>query len=200
MGVFEINILYCCDLDIYSYSENFNICHSCWNKISRSSKPKFGMTNKIPQLYCQHYPCMLEGLTFTEKVIIVLAHLVISILILRPNNNFNLKSYRSVCKHSMLLPQNSKLLFDLLSWKITPVDKIVKNICGSKSLLRPKQWSAFVSIQEHYIIGVLSWLIINNFLYKNTKINHRFFETWNKDLILSGIIDTIIYCYSNQLK
>lgn len=41
-----------------------------------------------------------------------------------------------------------------------------------------KQLSRFVSIQKDHIIMALNWLIANNLLYENIKINYHLFKTW----------------------
>lgn len=57
-----------------------------------------------------------------------------------------------------------------------------------------------MNIQKHCVIGTLYWLIANNLLYKNIGINHQLFETWDDKFIFSDIIDTMVYCNSNQHK
>ncbi len=55
MAAFETYIHYRYDLDVCSCcSRSFNFCHNCWNCISRSREPKFGISNKMPKLYCQY--------------------------------------------------------------------------------------------------------------------------------------------------
>lgn len=98
----------------------------------------------------------------------------------------------------MLLPQNPGPLLDLLPSETTLVDEVVKVMWGDKSLPQPKQLSAFVSIQKDCVIGALHWLITNNLLYKNIGINHRLFETLNDKFIPFGIMDTMVYCDSDQ--
>ncbi len=200
MAVFETNILYHCDLDICSCSETFNFCHDCWNQISGGSEPKFGISNKMPQLCYQHYPSMLEDLTSAEEAVIARAHLVITILKLRSNNTFNLRSYRGICGHSVLLPQNPRPLLDLLLSETMPVDEVVKVVWRGKSSPRPKQLSAFVSIRKHRVISALRWLIANNPLYNNIGINYRLLETWDDKFIPSDIMDTMVHCDFNQYK
>ncbi len=152
----------------------------------------------MPQLCCQHYLSMLEGLTSAEEAVIAQAYPVITILKLRPNNTFNPGSYRGIRGHSVLLPPNPGPLLDLLPSKTTPVDEVVRVVWGGKSSPRPKQFSAFVSIRKHRIIGALRWLIANNPLYKNIGINHRLLETWDDEVMPSGIMDTMVHCDSDQ--
>lgn len=144
MTIFETNILYYCNLDICGCSETFNFWHDCWIQISGGNKPKIGISNMMPQLCYKHYPSMLEGLIFADKAAIAQAHSVITILKLRPNNCFKLRSYKDVREHSMLLPQNPGLLLNLLPSEI--INKVVRVVWESKSLPRPKQLSAFMSI------------------------------------------------------
>ncbi len=198
MATFETNILHRCDLDICSCSENFNFCYDCGNQISGGSKSKFSISNMMPQLCCQHYPSMLEGLMSTKKAVIARAHPVITILKLRLNNSFNPGLHRGIRGHSVLLPQNPGTLLNLLSSETTPVDEVIRVVWGGKSLPRPEQLSAFVSIQKHCIIDALRLLIANNPLYKNIGINHWLLETWDDKFISFGIMDTMVHCDSAQ--
>lgn len=50
--VLETNIIYHYDRNIFGYSKTFNICYDYWNQINRGSEPKFGISNKMPLLYC----------------------------------------------------------------------------------------------------------------------------------------------------
>ncbi len=126
MAVFETYILHCYDLDVCGCcSGSFNFCHDCWTYISGGKEPKFGISNKMPKLCCQYYPASLEDLTSAEEAVIARAHLVVTILKLRPNNSFNPRTYRGVRGYSMLLPQNPRPLLTLLPSKMTSVDDVV---------------------------------------------------------------------------
>lgn len=78
------------------------------------------------QLCFQYYPIPLEDLTSAEKVVIVKALLIITILKLRPNNNFKPKIYRGIYGHSIFLPQNPGLLLILLPLEITSMDNVMQ--------------------------------------------------------------------------
>lgn len=80
----------------------------------------------MPQKYCQDYPGLLNGLTSAEEVVITRAHLIVTILKLTPNNRFNLGFYRGVQGYSILLPQNSGPLLNLLSSDTTSVNDIMR--------------------------------------------------------------------------
>ena len=99
MTNFETNILRCCDLNIYGcYTATLNFCYNYLTYISKSKKPEFDISNKMSKLYCLHYSRLLESFSFVEKAVIVGMHLVIIILKLRLNNNFNLGSYKCSAK------------------------------------------------------------------------------------------------------
>ena len=124
---FETNIICRFSFDICGCCSGiFNFCHEYWTHISKSKKPKFGISNKMPQLCCQYYPGPLEGLTSANEAIIARAHSVILILKLMPNNSFNLGSYKGVCRHSIFLPQNLGPLLKLLPSETTSVDNVIR--------------------------------------------------------------------------
>lgn len=127
MANFETNILYCCNFDICGYyTRTLNFYHNCWTYINRDNKPKFSIFNKIPQLYCQYYPGLLENLTFAKKAVIARTYTIITILKLKTNNSFNLGLYKDICKYFVLLPQNPEPLFNLFLLEITFVNNIIE--------------------------------------------------------------------------
>lgn len=79
----------------------------------------------MSQLYYQHYFQELNSLKFTEKVIIIGAHPVITSLKLKPNNKFNSELYKIVQGHLLLLLQNLGLLFNLLTSKTIFIYNII---------------------------------------------------------------------------
>ncbi len=163
MTAFETHILHHCDLDIYDcYSGSFNFYHDCKTCVSGGREPKFDISNKMSKLYCKYNLTPLEDLTSAEEVVIARAYLVVTILKLKPNNSFNPGTYRGVCGHSFLLPQNLGPLLTLLPSEITSVDDVVRVVWAYKTSLQPEQLSGFVSLRKYCIIGALQWLVANN--------------------------------------
>ncbi len=168
MATFETYILHHCNFDVCGfYSGSFNFCHDCWTCVNKGREPKFGISNKMPKLYCQYYPVPLEDLISAEEAVIARAYSVVTILKLRPNNNFNLGTYKGVHRHSIFLPQNPRPLLTLLPSKTTSMDDVMQVVWASKTSPQPEQLSGFVSIRKHCVIGALQWLIANNPLYEN---------------------------------
>ena len=127
MAAFKTYILYCYNFDVCSYcSKSFNFCYDCWSCVNRGKEPKFGISNKIPKLYCQYYPTFLENLISAKKTVIVKAYPVIIILKFKLNNSFNLRIYRSVCRYFVLLLQNLGPLLTLLPLETTSIDDIMQ--------------------------------------------------------------------------
>ena len=135
LAAFETYILHCCDLNVCGYySGSFNFCHDCWTCVNGGRKPKFGISNKMSQLYCQYYPALLKDLTSVEEAVIAKVYPVVTILKLRPNNSFNPETYRGLCRHFVLLPQNLGLLLILLPLEMTSVDNVMQVIWVDKIL------------------------------------------------------------------
>ncbi len=148
MAAFKTHIVYHYDLDVCGCcSGSFNFCHNCWTCVSRGREPKFNICNKMPKLYCQYYPALLEDLTFAEEAVIARAHPVVTILILRPKNSFNKGIDGGVCGHSVLLPQNPGPLLTLLPSETTSVDDLVRVVWAGKTSPQPEQLNGFVSIR-----------------------------------------------------
>ena len=114
---------------------------------------------------------------FVEETVITRTYPIFIILKLRSNNSLNYKIYKSVCRHSIILPQNSRPLLILLLSETTSMGDIMQVVEASKMSPKPKQLSGFVSIRKYCIIKVLQLLVANNLLFENIQINHRLLET-----------------------
>lgn len=147
LAAFDTNIIYLHNLDRCGHdSEFFDFCQECWRYIRDGELPKYGISNKMSRLYCQHYPPQLHGLTTAEEVVIARAHPVVTILKLRPNEKFNPGSYGGVRGHSVLLPQNPGLLLTLLPSETTSIDDVLRIVWAGKSTPQPDDLSKFVTV------------------------------------------------------
>lgn len=109
----------------------------------------------MPQLYCQNYLSALENFNITEKFVIVKAHLIVTILKLRPNNIFNLGVYKEIRDYAVLLSQNSGPLLTLLLSDLAAFKDVVYIIWLESTLFQRKNLQKLVSIRKHRIINVL---------------------------------------------
>ena len=116
----------------------FKFCYTCWTFVGQGKLPRFGTSNKIPQIYCQDYLEPLISLISANKAIIVRTHLVVTILKLRPNNKFNSGLYKSVRGYFVLLSQNPDLLLNLLLSGTTFIDNVMQVVWAGKMSPQPK--------------------------------------------------------------
>lgn len=144
-------------------------------------------------MYCQYYSGPLESFTSAKKAVIVKIYLVITILKLKPYNNFNLRSYRGICNNFIFLPQNPWSLLNLLPLKTTFFNNVVRVVWVDKTLSQYEQLSRFVNIRKHCVILALHWLMINNLLHENIEINQHLHKIWEDEFISFGIINSMIY-------
>lgn len=201
IATFNTDILHCHQLDCYGcLNGSFKFYSTYWTSVSQGKLPKFGISNKMLQIYCQDYLGLLNGFTSAEKAVIAKTHSVITILKLRPNNKFNSGLYRGVQGHSILLPQNPGRLLNLLLSNTTSVNDVMQVVWVGKMSSQPKQLKRFVNIWKYHIISALNWLGANNSLYKNIKINQHLLNIWEDKFIPSGIIDNMVHCNPNHYK
>lgn len=120
-------IFYLNQFDSCRYQPQLYIfCKKCWKNISEKKSPKYRIFHKLPQLCSQNYFLALENLSIAQKIIIARAHLIITILKLRPNNKFNPGSYRKIRDHAIILPQNPWLLLILLLFNLIVIEYIMR--------------------------------------------------------------------------
>lgn len=55
-------------------------------------------------------------------------------------------------------------------------------------------------IRKYHILSALIWLVANNLLYNNIKINQHLLNTWEDKFLSSDINDNIVYCDPNHYK
>lgn len=90
------------------------------NKLS-----KFDIFNKILQLFYQYYFLLFNSFIIIKKVIIAKVYLIVIILKLKSNTQFNFKLYKNIQKYFLFLAQNLNLLLNLLLLKIIFIDNIL---------------------------------------------------------------------------
>ena len=136
-------------------SQSYKFCKECWKRITEGKPLKYSISNGISQFYCQNYPSALENLSIADKVVIARAHLVVTILKLRPNNTFNLGGYRGIRGHAVLLFQHLGPLLTLLPSDSAAFEDVVCIVWLGSILPQRKDLQKFVSIRKHRIIKLL---------------------------------------------
>lgn len=68
---------------------------------------------------------MLENLSIAEKVVVARAHLIVTILKLKPNNKFNPRFYKRITGHVVILSQKPGPLLTLLLSDLAKIEDIV---------------------------------------------------------------------------
>lgn len=84
-----------------------------------------------------------------------------------------------------------RLLLTLLPLEITHIHIILLIFWIDKLSPQIEDLSKFMKKYKKYIINVLHWLIANNFLYKNIKINYCLLNTLDNKFKLFDIINNI---------
>lgn len=97
----------------------------------------------------------MENFSIDEKVVIARAHLVVTILKLKPNNKFNIGAYKGIRGHIVFLPQNRGQLLILLLFDFASFEDIIHIIWLGSTLSQCKDLQKFIFIRKQQIIKVL---------------------------------------------
>ena len=161
----------------------YTFCKKCWKCISKRKLPKYSIFNGMSQLCCQNYPLTLENFSITKKVVIAKAHLIITILKLKPNNRFNPRFYRGIQDHVIILFQNLGPLLISFPSDLATFEDIIRIVWLGLTFSQCKDLQKFVFIRKHQIIKVLEWLKVHNSFYNDIFINYSLLNTWEDEFI-----------------
>ena len=125
----------------------------------------------------------MTNFSIAKKAIITRVHLIITILKLRPNNRFNLRSYREIQGYAIILSQNSRSLLTLLLSDLATFEDVMRIIWLRSTFLQYKNLQKFESVKKYQIIKVLEWLKLHNSFYHNISINYPLLNTWENKFI-----------------
>lgn len=181
------------DLDYCGYTNNSShFCNTCYGIIVEKQIPKFGFVNCINVLPCQKYPDVLSDLIPVKEVFIACAHLVISVIKLKPSGTRSTASYHQICGYTIVLSQNLRPLLTILSSSnVVPHDMICIALV-SKRLHTASDICFFASVQKTRVLEALRWLKTNNPLYKDIVINVDMLHTWENKFVPVGIASNVL--------
>lgn len=127
-----------------------------------------------------------------EEAAIARAHPVVSILKLRPSGAFNPAAYSCIKGHAVLLPQNPTPLLTLLPSPTLALHDIIRIVWAAQGCPADLDLQNFILMRKQTLLNSLTWLQINNPLYRNVVINHDLLSSMPDEFIPEGISSRVV--------
>jgi hypothetical protein len=162
-------------------NNKWDCCRSCHKSLQKNKISFLSITNMINVIMCDEFSICLSNLTISKECLIARSYSLKIILRLRSNeeqNNF--VKYFVIREHFIILSQNSKFLWRILSNLSLKLNDKIKMIWIDKNAFTRDDIRFYVMIKKRKIWKALYWLSIHNSLYKNVHIDMKSMKKWKK--------------------
>ena len=127
-----------------------------------------------------------------EEAIIAWAHLIITIVKLKPSGANVSAFYSRIQRHIVVLFPKPELLLNLLSLSNHNLHEIICIIWLKKHLYNKNGLWYFGWIRKAKVLEALLWLKDNITLYKDIVINLNFIDTWQEEFVLANGLSRVL--------
>lgn len=180
-------------LDSCGRHENeWDVCLTCLKSLSQNALPKLSALNRVNMTICQNYPAVLETLTLVEECLIAMCHPLGIILKLRPGGYASPASYRALCGHFIVIPQDPEPLLEILPSPTVSLYDVMRIFWLGEQPPTYTDLSPFLLVRRQIVLAALQYLTRHNYVYCNVAINHSMLDTWDDDFIPSDLQDNIV--------
>lgn len=170
----------------------WNVCSSCHAALMRGAVPRFSGKNQVNVTLCQHYPAVLDDLTFVEECLIAKSHPIGLVMKLRPGGRASSISHSALRGHFIVIPQEPGPLLQILPSPQLQLSNLIKVFWLGKQPPSFSDLTPFLSVRKDKVLAALRYLVHHNHLYSDVAINHTMIDDWSEDFIPPELYDNII--------
>lgn len=84
--------------------ELWNFCSSCHTALMQEAVPRFSSKNQVNVTLCQHYPTVLDDITFIEECLITKSHPIRLVIKLQPGSHTSTVSHCTLQGYFIIIP------------------------------------------------------------------------------------------------
>jgi Helitron helicase-like domain at N-terminus len=173
------------------------LCNGCEISLRKHKIPKFSAANYVNTTFCQAYPADLEGLTYIEECVIALAHPIGAVIKLTSGGKCLGIEYRGSRGHFITFKQDPSQLLTILPSSTLDLYKHVTISWAGMSKPTPENLLAFCRIEKARVLRALLWLVQNNPLYRDVRIDFDLIRSWEDRFVPETLIETAIITDKN---
>ena len=176
-------------------NEELWFCTTCQLALAATQASKFRWYNQVNMTTCVQFLEQLKGLTLVEEALIARAHLVISILKLRPAGGSKPSAtYQRIRGHAVVLQQNPGPLLHILPSSMFQPYQVIKVVWASDTPHTTSHLQQHLQVRKQKVQVALEWLHQHNSLYKDVVIDYAQLDQWKSEFIPTEILNNIVQC------
>ncbi|TMI79544.1 MAG: hypothetical protein E6H10_15205 [Bacteroidetes bacterium] len=174
--------------------EALHLCNTCHKFMERKRLPPHSLAN---YRWVGTVPEELQGLTWLEELLVARAHLVGRVIRLEERKA---TSYFALKGHTILLPQDTTRLLDLLPMSPSSLPEVVKVVWTGKSMPEKQKLRTHFTVRKRQVYDALQWLCRNHEDYRQVTIDEERLASWESTFVATDILDSMNSVANNSLE
>jgi len=163
------------------------LCNSCHKSIKSGRRPHESLANFR---WVGAQPDELRDLTWLEELLIARAHLVARIVRLEERKT---SSYFALKGHTVLLPQDTTRLLDLLPMSPSSLPDVVRVVWTGKSAPEKARLRSHFTVRKQKVYDALKWLCRHHEDYRQVTIDEERISAWESTMVATELLDSIAH-------
>jgi hypothetical protein len=159
------------------------LCKSCYLELQNHRRPVRSLSNFR---WIGPLPKELQDLTWLEEQLIARSHLVGKIVRLSARNA---SSYFSIKGHTILLPQDTTRLLDILPLSPASLPDVVRVVWTGKPAPEKSQLLSHFTVRRHKVYDALHWLCRNHDDYRHVTIDEDRWASSESTVVATELLD-----------
>jgi hypothetical protein len=164
---------------------HISLCHHCNTEIAKGNQPIQSLAN---YRWIGPVPDELLDLNWLEELLIARAHLIDRIVRLEERKA---SSYFALKGHTVLLPQDTTRLIDLLPMSPSSLPDIVRVVWTGKSTPNKTRLRSNFTVRRDKVYRALKWLCQNHEDYRHVIIDEERISTWDSTFVVTELLDSM---------
>jgi hypothetical protein len=165
--------------------QTFHLCNPCYKFMERKRLPPHSLAN---YRWVGTVPEELQGLTWLEELLVARAHLVGRVIRLEERKT---TSYFALKGHTILLPQDTTRLLDLLPISPSSLPEVVKVVWTGKSTPDKQKLRTHFTVRKRQVYDALQWLCRNHEDYRQVTIDEERLASWESTFVATDILNSM---------
>jgi hypothetical protein len=166
-------------------AEMISTCRSCYVSLQRGFCPQDSLANFR---WLGSVPPELQGLTWLEELLIARAHLVGRIVRLEERRAC---SYFALKGHTILLPQDTTQLLNLLPMSLSSLPDIVRVVWTGKDDPEKRNLRPSFTVRKQKVYTALQWLCQNHEDYRHVTIDEERIASWEATTVATELLESM---------
>jgi len=162
------------------------LCHPCHKAITSRQVPEHSLSNFR---WVGHQPEELRDLTWLEELLVARAHLVGRVVKLEERKA---SSYFALKGHTLLLPQDTTLLLDLLPMPLSSLPDIVRVVWAGRETSNMNGLRSHFTVRTAKVYNALLWLCNHHEDYRHIQIDEDRLAAWSSTEVTMDLMNSMV--------